>query len=703
MNTHRVFHSIIALLIISLLAGNAFAQVRKTKPEPGPAPKAAFPAYHETTLSNGLKVLIVTNNSQPLVTFRLMIKSGSEHEPREKSGIASFVSELLTKGTKNRTSLAFAKESDFLGISINAGSGDDAMTVSGSGLKKHANKILELMTDALLNPTFPDDELEKAKKQTLSGLTSERKDPDAISGRLMITVGYNENPYSQFSTENTVNAITRDDLVAFHETFYIPNNASLAIVGDMTPKEALPLLEKYFGGWQKGELPKASFLKAKPISERTVHLVDLGATQTQTTLSLLTGGLVRNDPDYIPLSVTNSIVGGGFSGRLFQNLREKHGFTYGAYSDIDARKHAGLWSAAATVRREATDSSIFEILKEIRRIREEPVSEDELNLHKNYLTGTYLLSLERASTTATRLQDIDLYDLPKDYYKNYVSNIMKLSTDDLQRVARKYLSPEDIAITAVGDANAIKATLEKFGPVQLYDPDMKPVEASTELPLDTDAESLLQKHVEALGGVKALSVINERIVESDMTMNFGGHAIEASRISISKAPNKSYDKMTLSFGGQTMEQEKWNDGKTVMETQMGQGVKTFSGEELSQELEKDQFNEIIRWKELGYKPVLISKKLVEGKPVYVLEMKRKHSTSVWHISAETYLLMRDESSINTDRGPVTVAISFSDYRKVDGVMLPFAMTVDAGMTSFDMKVKSYKHNTGISDDVFRRK
>ncbi|MBL0175528.1 MAG: insulinase family protein [Ignavibacteria bacterium] len=695
---------LIAILVVAIVLSSlqGFAQIdRSKKPNPGPAPKASFPDYSETTLPNGLKVLIVENHAQPVVTFRLMIKSGSEFDAG-KSGTASFVSDLLTKGTKNRTSLQFAQEADNLGVSVGASAADDFMSVGAGGLKKHMTKILDLMTDALFNPTFPQEELEKTQKQTISGLVSERKSPEAVANRLQITVGFNVHPYSMFPTEESVKSITREDLVSFHSKYYIPNNASLAIVGDVTTADIKPIIRKYFENWKKGTPPKAEFSAPKPLMEPAVHMVDLGASQTQTALAILSSGMKRGDPDWVTFGMLNSILGGGFSGRLFQNLRETHSFTYGAYSEMDGRKAAGMWSASANVRRIATDSAATEILHEMDRLTTELVKDEELDMHKQYASGRFLLSLENPGAMATRVQDIDLYGLPKDYYKTYISRVMAITPADLQRVAKKYLSTKHIAISAVGDAASITDQLKKFGPVKMYDPEMKPVEAAVVSKADIDAETLLERHITALGGRAKLEAIKDRTLEGNLSMNFSGQSIEGTLLEIKKAPNKDYQKTSISFQGQVIEQEKWNDGTTVTSILPQQPAPTtMSGDELAQELEKDLFNDVLRYKELGFTPTVVSRKALGAKQVYVLEMKKKHGSNTLLIDASTWLLAGEETTIKGPQGEQAITVLYDDYKAVDGVMLPHKMTTDAGMMTQEMTVTSYKHNTNVSDEIFK--
>lgn len=702
--TRRISALLAFMLLVTL---SAQAQIDRTKkPAAGPAPKAAFPEYHETTLDNGLKVLIVTNAAQPLVTFRLQIKSGGAFET--KSGLSSFVTDLLTKGTAKRTSLQFATETDNIGISIGAGSDDDAMSVYGSGLKKYTEKILDLMTDAMYNPVFPDAEIEKLRKQTLSGLTSEKKDPDAISGRMQITVGFNDHPYSHFATEASVKSITRDDIVAFHKTHFIPNNSSLAIVGDVTPKDILPLIKKYFDVWKKGTVPVANFPKPKPITGRSVHLVDLGSTQSQTSLAVMTAGIPRNHPDYTTLSMANSILGGGFSGRLFQNLREKHSFTYGAYSNPDARRDAGVWMASSDVRRAATDSAAREIINEMLRMQGEAVPETELESHKQYAVGRYLLSLENPSTTAQRVQDIDLFGLPKDYYKTYAARVMAINATDIARVSRQYFNTDNIAITAVGDANAIRSSLEQFGPVFQYDTEMKPVKDAGPMELDIDVETLLRKHVEAVGGEAALRKISDRTVEQAVVMSAGPMQMNGTMVTIDKAPNKQYTKSTfmIDMGGgeQKFEQEEWVDGVNASGTNpMQGGITTYAGEELAQKLEDAQFNVVVRWKELGYTPTLKSKKMLDGAAVYEVEMKKKYGSVMMYFDAKTFMLVGEDRIASRAGQSATISMRYSDFRAVDGVMQPHKTSIDGGQMTMEAETVSIRHNTKVDDAVFKNR
>ncbi|MDH7514793.1 MAG: insulinase family protein [Bacteroidota bacterium] len=699
MNTPRIF----AVLLLACIALPSPAQLDRSKrPEPGPPPKISFPAYEEHVLPNGLRVFTVEDHKQPLVTFRLMIKSGMEYDGAGKSGIATFTADLLTKGTESRTSLAFAEEADACGITIDVSAADDYVSVTASGLKKHMQRMLELLADAILHPVFPPEEIEKLRTQTLSNLAVERKQPTEISTRLEITVGFNDHPYANFPTEKSVSAITRDDIVAFHRQHFLPNNASLAVVGDVTPKEAAAAIAKHFGAWKKGMVPHADFPLPKPIRGTSVHLVDLGSTQTQTALCIVATGMKRNNPDWRRFLVLNSILGGGSSGRFYNNLREKHGFTYGAYSRPDGRRQAGLWSISTEVRRVATDSAVREILSEIRRINEDEPPAEELEMHKQYLVGTFLLSLENPSVTAARVQDIDLYGLPKDYYRTFASVISGTTAADIRRLARMYIPPDHLAVTAVGDASSIIDGLRTFGPVTMYDPDMERLEGAGPETPDIDAAELLTKNIEAQGGREKLLSIRDRTVEGKVTLNFGGQEIEGSMVEIKKAPNKSYQRISMMLMGQVMEQEKWNDGSTVVtRNPMQQTPVTLEGDELLQELEQDQFNEFLRLDELGYAATVKAKKTVGDRKVYVLEVMKKYGKSVYLIDAQTWLLAGEETTRETPEGPSTATVFYDDYRPVDGVPVPHLIRVEGGPMKMTVRVTSVKQNTGVPDGTFR--
>ncbi len=459
-------------IALACLAAPLYAEIDRTqKPEPGPAPEASFPDYKEVTLSNGMKVFVIEDDRKPTITLRLLIKSGSAFDG-DKTGQSTFVAALLNRGTEKRSAAQFAKEIDFLGADLEALPGPDSISIATSGLTIYTNQLLDLFSDAVLHPVFPADQFARVQRQTLSKLSAERQEPRALIGKIAGKVIYGSHPYGAYQTPETVKAITRDDLVAFHKAHFLPNNATLAVVGDVKAETIVPLLEKALGGWVKGDLPKLVTPQIPEHHGVTVHLVDRPGS-VQSNIEVVQLGPDRNTPDVPGINVLNATLGGGFSGRLFQNLREKHGWTYGAYSAFDLRKLAGSFEASAETRNEVTGPAIAETLKEINRMRDELVPDTELELQRQYNVGNYLLSLESAARTATRVQDIDLYGLPADFYKHYAKRMAEATPQQIQDLSKKYLHPEDASIVVVGEAKEVKSQLDQFGKVYVYDTELK--------------------------------------------------------------------------------------------------------------------------------------------------------------------------------------------------------------------------------------
>jgi predicted Zn-dependent peptidase len=444
---------------------------RSKKPEPGPAPAASFPDYAEKTLPNGLKVFVIEDDRKPTVTFRLLIKGGSLHDGA-KTGLSSFTATLLNRGTARRDAATFAQETDAIGVKIEAVSGADAISISASGLTKYTDKMLDLLTDALLHPAFPADQLEKVRKQALSKLASEKQEADALAGKLAGKVVFGTHPYGDYKTEESVKAISRDDLAAYHATWFAPNNATLAIVGDVKAAEVMPVLEKAFADWKRRDVPAEKISAPPEMKGLTIHLVDRPGS-VQSNIVVTQPGPARNGSDMPELNVLNGTLGGGFSGRLFQNLREKNGWTYGAYSAFGPNKYGGAFSASAETRNAVTAPAIKEILAEMKRLRDEPVPPAELELQRQYNVGNYLLSLENAGRTAARVQDIEIYGMAPDYYKTYASRMAATTPGKVQELAKEHLSVTDTAIIVVGEAKEVRPELEKLGKVIEYDTELK--------------------------------------------------------------------------------------------------------------------------------------------------------------------------------------------------------------------------------------
>lgn len=445
---------------------------RSKKPEPGPAPAISFPDFEEASLKNGLKIYFIRDDRRPMVTFRLMVKSGSAFDGA-KSGTASFTATLLNRGTQNRDAASFAKETDFIGSRVEAAAGPDAISVTAASLNKYTGQLLDLMADATTRPVFAEDQLAKIRKQTLSALEAQKQEPAKLANKLVGKLVFGDHPYGAYPTPESVQAITRDDIVQFHKTHFVPNNSTLVVVGDVELKTGLPLIEKAFASWKQGDVPTLPSKAFPEIKGRSVHLVDRPGS-VQSNIVVCKAGPPRNTSDLPEIIVLNATLGGSASGRLYMNLREKHGWTYGSYSLFDLRKLGGSLEATAETRNEVTAPAITEILGEIARIKEQPVPEPELALQREFNVGNYLLSLENSGRTAQRVQDIDLYGLPKDFYRSYARRLGSASAELIQKTAQTHLDSDNAIIVVVGEAKDIQTSLESIGPVKIYGTDLQP-------------------------------------------------------------------------------------------------------------------------------------------------------------------------------------------------------------------------------------
>jgi predicted Zn-dependent peptidase len=406
------------LIVILLSVGFTFAQkLDRTKPPiPGPAPEIKIGKYVSFQLENGLKVFVVENHKLPIVTFNLIIDRDPILE-KENAGYVEITGELLKTGTKTKTKSQIDEDIDFIGATFNTSS----TNLFGSCLKKHTDKLLDIMSDVTLNANFKQEELDKIKERTLSELKAEKDEPSLIADKIMKKVFYGAgHPYAESETDSSVTSISLYMCWNYYNTFFKPNISYLSIVGDITPDEAKVLAEKYFGTWQKGDVPKYKYEKVEPPVINKVVIVDKpGSVQSKVIVGYPID-LPKNSPDVILANVTNTILGGGVF-RLFENLREKHAYTYGAYSSLSSDEIIGKFTAYADVRNSVTDSAITEILYEMKRIRKDTVGDKELQKAKNYLTGSFAIALEDPKTVANFAINIERWNLPKDFYTNYLN------------------------------------------------------------------------------------------------------------------------------------------------------------------------------------------------------------------------------------------------------------------------------------------
>jgi zinc protease len=442
--------------------------------------KVKLPKAYETTLANGLQVIVLEQHKLPTFSMQMVVLSGGLSDPQDQPGIAQFTAALLREGTKTRSSKQIAEQVDSLGGSLGAVSGLSALTstVTASGLTDNFDQLMELFADIVLNPSFPADELNKLKTRSLAQLRSQRSSPSFLANEMFSKVMYGSHPASRFAlTAAQIQAINPEMLQKFHSTNYRPNNAIFAIVGDVKPAEIVAKLEKTFGAWPRGEVPRANIPKAGETGPAKIYVINR-VPSVQTNLVLGNLSIERTDPDYYALSVMNQVLGGGASARLFLNLREDKGYTYGAYSGLSAFKYRGTLRANTEVRTEVTKGSMDELIYELKRLRDEKVPDEEFERAKRTIIGSFALQLEQPQTLLNDIITQKLYGLPSDYWDTYTQKIAAITPDDVQRVAKKYLDLGRLQVVAVGDAGKIADVLKQYGPVEIYDSEGNPLKSA---------------------------------------------------------------------------------------------------------------------------------------------------------------------------------------------------------------------------------
>lgn len=447
---------------------------RQLPPPLAPRP-LNLPEQSATVLPNGLGLVVVEDKRLPLVSFRLAFRAGDANDPDDLPGLSDMMSHLLTEGTTTRTSRQIAEEVERYGATLAVGSSSDFSTVAASTLSVYADEILTLLADVTLNASFPQNEIDLARENTKQLLIQQRAQPNFLASERMSQVIFGRHPYSRLSpTPETLDAMTRDNLSRFRESTYIPNNAVLMVVGDVERDAIIERIEQLFSDWKPGTLPDQNFPAPPKRSARAIYVVDRPGS-AQSNIVIANEGITRTNADYFPMLLMHTILGANASSRLFMNLREEKGYTYGAYSNVDARRLAGTFRATAEVRTPVTGASLHEFFYELNRIRDEAVTADELKNAKAYLSGVFPIRIETQDGLIDQLVSIRMYDLPTDYLKTYRDQINAVSAADIQRVAQKYIRPDQAAVVIVGDAEEISAQVKPYSDsIELYDTEGKP-------------------------------------------------------------------------------------------------------------------------------------------------------------------------------------------------------------------------------------
>ena len=683
----------LSLLYFSLFVTTiSQAQVDRSKaPAPGPAPEIKIGEYQSFTLPNGLKVFVVENDKLPSVSFSLTL----DREPimeGDKAGYVAIAGLMLAHGTTSRSKAQLDEEIDFIGASLNT----SPTGIFASSLSRHKEKLLELMTDVLFNPAFPPDEFDKIVKQTKSALAANKEDPGAIMSDVRSVLLYGkDHPYGELTTESTVDNLTVDDCKTYYQKYFKPNIGYLAVVGDISFNQSKTLITKYFGGWQKGAVDKPAYEIPNPPDQTFVALVDRpGAVQS--VLSITYPVVLKpGEPDVIRARLLNQILGGSFSSRLMQNLREDKGYTYGARSSLSSDELVGSFAASANVRNEVTDSAVHEFLYELKKMRDDGAQEQELKSAKAYIIGSFARSLEQPQTIANFAINTARYNLPEDYYQNYLKNLEMVTIDDIRSMAEKYIKPDNAYIIAVGKAQDIAEKLERFGRVKyynIYGEHYDPTQAK--LPDGLTAAQVIDNYIMALGGKDNLAKVNT--LKTTMKATAMGQEMEI--IDIRAKGMRS--RKELLAGGNPFSQAISN-GEDAVVIQMGQKSTLDEKTKEEQIITNALFPEL-QYEKLGVTINLAGTDKIEGNDVYTLEVTLPSGGKFTeYFDARSGLKLRYVKTLETPQGSLTQTIDFADYKEVEGILFPHSFSQRVGPQNITGVVSNVEVNGDVDENAFK--
>ena len=679
----------IFILALLLTVFSIHAQIDRTKlPAPAPEREIQIGDYEKFKLDNGLTVIVVENNKLPRLSWNLTLNTGPITEG-DKAGYSQIYGQVMSAGTATKSKDVLNEEIEFMGARISAG----ATSMFATSLSKYKTEVLDLMTDMLYNPSFPQDEFERAIEQTLTGLKSQKDSPDAIAGNVRGVVNYGkDHPYGELVTEETVANITMDDLKQHYAKYFKPNIAYLVVVGDIKAKEAKKLVKSYFGSWEMGDVEKEEFTSPKPVTETSIAFVDRPSS-VQSVISI--SYPIDNKPgseDGIKLSLLNRIFGGaGLSTRLNMNLREDKGYTYGANSSIGSSRYSATFNAGASVRNEVTDSAMVEFFKEMEAISTELVTDEELAIAKSSAKGAFGRSLESTSTVAQFALNSELNDLPEDYYATYLQKIEAVTKEDLLAVAKKYIKPSQANVIVVGKADEVVEKLEQFGEVTFYDDEgnVVDVEAAKAAVASVDPYTVINDYIEAVGGKAAIEKIKDMTTISKATIPQGELTIT------DKKKGNVMSKQMIGMAGFTIQEVVFNNGDAVMKAQ-GQSQEVPAGPQLDAMKEAAVIFPELYYKELNYELSVKGVQQVNGSDAYEIVVKSPAGSSKSQFfDVSTGLLVREVSQ----SGDVLIL----EYTEVAGIKVPSKMQITVpGLGALDATVE-VKINEGVADTEFELK
>jgi zinc protease len=526
---------------------------RSQAPAPLPPRPISIPTPREATLRNGLSLVVVEDNRLPLVSYRLAFPVGGAFDPPGLPGLTDLLAGLLPEGTQSRSSKEIAEEIARMGASLSAGATSDYTIVAASTLSQFNEPVLDLMAEVILEPSFPENEVELAKQNTKESLRQQRAQPSFLASEMVARVMYGDHPYSIVApTPESIDRSSREDFVQFHRSKLVPNNAVFIVVGNVRYDDILNKVESLFSTWETGEKVVANFPAPPVRTKRTAYLVDRPGS-AQSNIVIANSGITRTNPDYFPMMLMHTVLGATASSRLFMNLREDKGYTYGAYSSLDARRTAGTFRATAEVRTPVTGDSLKEFFYELERIGSQPVLAKEIADAKSYLTGVFPIRLETQEGLTDQLVQIKMLNLPIDYLETYRDRIQAVTVEDIQRVAEKYVKPDEAALIVVGDGAQVMEQMRPYcDDIEVYNTSGKRKSTEASAPVDPvgawsiQIETPLGQNIPATvtverAGSGYTAVIHSEMGDADLgaieinnnsftktsSLEIDGHAVEA--------------------------------------------------------------------------------------------------------------------------------------------------------------------------------
>ncbi|WP_294294266.1 pitrilysin family protein [uncultured Chryseobacterium sp.] len=651
-------------------------------PKPGPTPAINIAKPKTFKMSNGLTVMVVENNKLPRVSASLTMDRPPYYEGNV-TGVSEIMAEQFENGTTSMSKDAFNKKVDYLGANLNFSSNG----ASANSLSKYFPEVLGLMADAIVNPKFSAEEIQDSKARAIEGLKSEEKNASAIASRVSNALMYGKNTSrGEFETVESINRIQLADVQNIYKKYYAPDNAYLVIVGDVKFDKVKSLVEKAFSGWKKANTPMTPVEPAANVAKTEIDVVDVpSAVQSVVSLNNL-NTLKMKDANYFPATIANYILGGGGEARLFMNLREKNGFTYGAYSNMSASKYSPQFSASASVRNEVTDKAVKEFMNELNAIS--AVKPEELENAKAKLKGSFILALEQPATIARFALNQKIQDLPDDFYTNYLKSIDKVTAADVSNAVKSTIMPNQSRIFIAGKASDISEGLEKLGyPVKYYDTEANPVAKPSAKKVDANVTvaSVADKYIDAIGGKANVSKISSYTINAAMSMQ--GQSLEVK--TIKAQGGKELTQVTTM--GQTVFKDVF-DGKTGYAEQMGRKVPLTPEQIAEKQKNTEVFEEMTFAKSPEYKLTGIEK--IGGEDSYAI----KGPETTYYYSVKTGLKTGETRTVKAQGQEISVPTLFSNYKDVAGVKMPYTISVNQMGMDMTMNVKSYEINQAKDSD-----